>query len=892
MVKFILKIFVILLYCNSISGNTIDSLKLKFTSYSFNEGIFDKDIFDFAEFDNYIWVHTGRNIYRLVGSKFEQIKIVDTENNNKEWRTSFTSVGNSLISLNRRGTFIYNKELNIFKPLQYTKKRIRQIRSLSNDSCLIATSNGAFIAELNGDSLIEKSIIPETSGKFIHHVNIVDSTIFVAYNKVINSYTINSGKITFNASYNVGYSVDIATQLCNGEIWAGTPRNGLLVKGLNDKSFIPIEKKLNLNYKISSFIRGIYQKGNNIWVTTFEGIYIFNTNNKSIKWVGKPYTDGNSIFGLMFDKSGNIWIGGRSTGVNVHYNHNNIFKIKGNWQNEVQKIKVSTFCEDFEGNYWIGTIEEPILYKYSNLTKSLTLFDKSTSGWDTLVDSQVKIIYSSPRGKLWCGTDEKGLFLYDKTNNSFKNVISDNRFTKNHSAIEFLKEDRNGNLLIGRYTGGIILANISDINNISLNRLHGGAVTDMKSDKYRNIWTSTYRDVFFFNGDSLENKFSINDSLMISCISVNDSLLSIGTQERGTVLYNLNTNKSEIIKNPQQEYNRTISTEFINSRLWITSIGGLTVYNLNTKSSVNYKSNTSHGCGQYSNRVSYIDNDSLIWYGGEKGLQLVDTKNFTEPELLFVHLKPDSEYLNSSDSIYVYNKQDVTFHIQTSNYDKNLEVKYEYSLGEDKWYKCGNRLNFVNNIDGIQYVKVRASVNGVDFIYSEKLKFRFKKSKTIYPYIILFILISVIIYILFKKGDKKSTESQEISAKKASNGALDALSIKQSDIKESDIKFIEELADILEKNFKDTSFDIKQFETHMNMGHATFYRRVKQVTNDTAGNLIKRFRLNKSKKLLLLKKNVSEAAYEVGFNDPKYFGRCFKAEFGITPSEFINNSMK
>ena len=32
--------------------------------------------------------------------------------------------------------------------------------------------------------------------------------------------------------------------------------------------------------------------------------------------------------------------------------------------------------------------------------------------------------------------------------------------------------------------------------------------------------------------------------------------------------------------------------------------------------------------------------------------------------------------------------------------------------------------------------------------------------------------------------------------------------------------------------------------------------------------------------------NISEIAYEVGFNDPKYFTRCFSKEFGVSPSEF------
>ena len=59
-----------------------------------------------------------------------------------------------------------------------------------------------------------------------------------------------------------------------------------------------------------------------------------------------------------------------------------------------------------------------------------------------------------------------------------------------------------------------------------------------------------------------------------------------------------------------------------------------------------------------------------------------------------------------------------------------------------------------------------------------------------------------------------------------------------------------------------------------------------------AGQFIRNYRLNMAKELLTAKtgnRNVTEVAYAVGFNDPKYFTRCFTKMFGVSPSTYQSN---
>ena len=64
------------------------------------------------------------------------------------------------------------------------------------------------------------------------------------------------------------------------------------------------------------------------------------------------------------------------------------------------------------------------------------------------------------------------------------------------------------------------------------------------------------------------------------------------------------------------------------------------------------------------------------------------------------------------------------------------------------------------------------------------------------------------------------------------------------------------------------------------------YRKIKAITEKSTAVFIRSIRLQYAKELLSSHdKSVSEIAYEVGFNDPSWFSRAFKDEFGFSPSE-------
>ena len=102
-----------------------------------------------------------------------------------------------------------------------------------------------------------------------------------------------------------------------------------------------------------------------------------------------------------------------------------------------------------------------------------------------------------------------------------------------------------------------------------------------------------------------------------------------------------------------------------------------------------------------------------------------------------------------------------------------------------------------------------------------------------------------------------------------------------------DEEFIKEVMDCIYKNYQDPEFDQNKLTEILGYSKSTLYRKLKSLTGMTTSNLIKDVRLKMAYELLNKKggTRISEIAYMVGFNDPKYFAICFKKEFGMLPSE-------
>lgn len=109
-----------------------------------------------------------------------------------------------------------------------------------------------------------------------------------------------------------------------------------------------------------------------------------------------------------------------------------------------------------------------------------------------------------------------------------------------------------------------------------------------------------------------------------------------------------------------------------------------------------------------------------------------------------------------------------------------------------------------------------------------------------------------------------------------------------------DNEFMKKALAVVESRMSDFTFDFDLFAGEMNVSKSTLHRKLKSLTELSPGEFIRNVRLKHACQMLVNTSDpVSEIAYAVGFNNPKYFSSCFKGEFGMTPSEYregeINN---
>lgn len=104
-----------------------------------------------------------------------------------------------------------------------------------------------------------------------------------------------------------------------------------------------------------------------------------------------------------------------------------------------------------------------------------------------------------------------------------------------------------------------------------------------------------------------------------------------------------------------------------------------------------------------------------------------------------------------------------------------------------------------------------------------------------------------------------------------------------------DESFLQKAIDCIQSHLDDSVFDQTRFVEEMGVSKSTLFRKLKSLTGLSYSSFVRNIRMKTACRIMEEKRNVriSELAYAVGFNDPKYFSACFKKELGMHPSEYM-----
>ena len=102
-----------------------------------------------------------------------------------------------------------------------------------------------------------------------------------------------------------------------------------------------------------------------------------------------------------------------------------------------------------------------------------------------------------------------------------------------------------------------------------------------------------------------------------------------------------------------------------------------------------------------------------------------------------------------------------------------------------------------------------------------------------------------------------------------------------------DDAFLRKFAEQIEAVYADPEYNVEKLSETLGLSRGHLHRKIKELTGTAPVEFLRTYRLNKATQLLRQKAyTVSEVAYRTGFSSPAYFSKCFKAVYGVTPTEY------
>ena len=380
--------------------------------------------------------------------------------------------------------------------------------------------------------------------------------------------------------------------------------------------------------------------------------------------------------------------------------------------------------------------------------------------------------------------------------------------------------------------------------------------------------------------------------------------------------------------------------EDLNGHLWVTTQNGLSVYDPKTHIFSNYFENEGLINQHFYWNSAMRDDSGVIYLGSEGGLIEVlgeNTESKPKGKLVFTHLMvdnqdvmPDGEYLSEDISIassIQLRESNRSFSISFSalDYGNEEQTMFSYRMKglEDEWntLMLGEHSVRYNALPAGRYVfEVRyLSAASTDHFETASIEVVVKPAfwnSWWFRLLLILLVVGLVIYgynrrvaelkrreaeqllnpireVLEESEDPRKLQvrirtildNQERYMKSVSKSVEADLEEVQKNTK----PFMERVMEIMEKNYMDSEFGVQEFCDALGMSRSVASKHLNAEAGLPVGQFIRNYRLNMAKEMLSSKtgnRNITEIAYAVGFNDPKYFTRCFTKQFGMNPSSW------
>lgn len=107
-------------------------------------------------------------------------------------------------------------------------------------------------------------------------------------------------------------------------------------------------------------------------------------------------------------------------------------------------------------------------------------------------------------------------------------------------------------------------------------------------------------------------------------------------------------------------------------------------------------------------------------------------------------------------------------------------------------------------------------------------------------------------------------------------------------LSQRDCEFVAKMQEVIPGQLEDENFSIDTLAEQMNMSRSNFYRKIKALSGMSPNDYLKTLRMNRAAELIRRGTQISEVAAQVGFTSSSYFAKCFRAQYGVLPKEYMS----
>lgn len=677
----------------------------------------------------------------------------------------------------------------------------------------------------------------------------------------------------------------------------------------------------SVNPLSSNFVNSLLAKDGQIWVgTETGGITKLAPRQLQLEFfkhdAANPASlSPNAVNAMYAAPDGTLWVGTVEGGLNALAPGSRNFTHYTMANSGLPHNSVSTLAADNRGNLWIGTWGTGIAVM--NLQQPGRIIPLVVDAkHQPFLNFAGVLVYDPINDGMWLGTND-GLFFYDLKR---QQLIEPFRGCLNVRGCIGSLITRDGKLLMGCVQGMV------EINLKS--RIPGKGDFAVKYHQYK-----------------LDDpKSGVIDKILSFCLA-KDGKIWLGSNGYGLYCYNYNKEGKTYVKSFTTNNglaNNTVKgiVEDNQGMLWIATDNGLSIFNPKTETFSNYSRKDGLLSSQFYFNGAIRDAKDKIYLGTDEGLMAVTGVNHAvhnAARLRFTELLVDnqpvfagSDYLDDDISIakrLCIHESDKSFTIFFSalNYGNDSQGVYLYRMKgyENDWVQLqpGQHSVRYSTLPAGSYQFEVKYIPSFDSDKEQVISVDIKVTPYFWKswwFVSLMVIafIAFLLYIYTSRLEKmREREVEELyrpieaalkdsdepgklqsriqmileNQKRYQDSQKKSIEADRKQVAEKERPFMDIVMEVMEKNYDNSEFGVQELADEMRMNRSVLSKMLNAEAGQPTAQFIRNYRLDIAKKMItenVANRNITEIAYRVGFNDPKYFTRCFTKQYGESPSAF------